>query len=434
MQESSHVGNASHKDVAQRSSPSKTVTIGIAMVRILLPLSKTAAKFQKMTVQQHTRLPDLRPPLRRDKPVRVSLPDHGPRYVFPNTERSFVFIPRAQRPNQQAARAKSRTLINQSQSRRTSAYGGSIYDSSVSISRRSSVAPDGLAPSEMPLSARSTLGAPAGSARPVVKLPSGTPANQTPSLGMGLAPTTFNDNAAPGQGYPPPSQPTYRETRTGQLHMHQPRPQKAVSVATIETPGSLPLHAPQQQEQQPFHHQVPAHINGQGSSEVSGSVRGRQPSQTQAIHETTISIIPEGAINAQPFQPAPNSQAALYPPSYPAQPMYYYPTQADGQADHYAADGLSSTLFVQQGPYFVPTFLPPPVPADEGATSAPMGTFAQERNGMVYYYDSSQLMGSVDGTATQEYSVAAGPDMMNPGAEGYYYTQGPPRMVYYPAQ
>ena len=120
--------------------------------------------------------------------------------------------------------------------------------------------------------------------------------------------------------------------------------------------------------------------------------------------------------------------------------MYYYPAQADGQADHYGANGLPSSLFLQQAPYFVPTFLPPPVPVsvpvpvDEGAAASQMGTFAQERNSMVYYYDSTQLMGSVDEAAAQEYTVPGGADMMTTGPEGYYYTQPAPRMVYYPTQ
>ncbi|KAF2453009.1 hypothetical protein BDY21DRAFT_367263 [Lineolata rhizophorae] len=47
--------------------------------------------------------------------------------------------------------------------------------------------------------------------------------------------------------------PTFRESWDTNVAMYRPRPQKAVSVAAIESPASLTFQAPQQQEQQPFH-------------------------------------------------------------------------------------------------------------------------------------------------------------------------------------
>jgi len=118
--------------------------LGRVQIRVLLPFSKAAGPLPVVPVKQHTRLPDHRPPLRRDKPVRVSLPDRAPRYVFPSQDRSFIFIPRALRPNQQGLGRPRNSFGHGPSSRRTSAYGGSAYSPSVAPSRRSSVARDNL--------------------------------------------------------------------------------------------------------------------------------------------------------------------------------------------------------------------------------------------------------------------------------------------------
>ena len=74
---------------------STTVHTHNALVRIFLPQMKAPILFQNVPIKQHTRLPNHRPPLRRDKPVRISLPPSAPRYIFPTVERSFIFIPRS---------------------------------------------------------------------------------------------------------------------------------------------------------------------------------------------------------------------------------------------------------------------------------------------------------------------------------------------------
>ena len=72
--------------------------VGNAQVRVFIPPMKAPVVVPGLQVMQYTKLPDHRPPLRRDKPVRISLPDNPPRYVVPAVDRSFIFIPRALRP------------------------------------------------------------------------------------------------------------------------------------------------------------------------------------------------------------------------------------------------------------------------------------------------------------------------------------------------
>jgi hypothetical protein len=87
---------------------STTKLIGNVQIRVLFSTMDKPLVFPAIPVKQYTRLPDHRPPLRRDKPVRISLPDHPPRYIFPAVDRSFIFIPRAMRPNQQGFGGRGR--------------------------------------------------------------------------------------------------------------------------------------------------------------------------------------------------------------------------------------------------------------------------------------------------------------------------------------
>lgn len=135
------------KSQPQNRSFSKTTRIGTVQIRVCLAGMADPINFSTVPVNQHTRLPNHRPPLRRDKPVRVSLPNSSVQYIFPSTERSFIFIPRALRPNQQGfGRARGRGSFGGHSgfgglsSRRTSAYAGSTYSPSVAMSRRSSLA------------------------------------------------------------------------------------------------------------------------------------------------------------------------------------------------------------------------------------------------------------------------------------------------------
>jgi hypothetical protein len=399
--------------------------------------------FQNVPIKQHTRLPNHRPPLRRDKPVRISLPPSSPRYIFPTVERSFIFIPRALRPNQQGfGRGRGRgfgSFGGGFSSRRTSAYGGSVYSPSVAMSRRSSLA------REM---GREGLVSPAGSvisrtgafvdpARPVVRLPPGprmptAPPVVSPQGGIALP-------MASQQPYPLPQKPAFRENWQGQLTMHQPRPQKAVSVAGIESPASMAFNPPQQQEQQPFHQQVPPHINGNAippESQQPHYPHTRQLSYpSQASTGTPLSNIPERAIHAPAFQPF---QQASYPPQpYPFAPGYYYP---NGTQPFVPPAGM--VPMYQQPGYVMPA---PAPPASSEPTSAGQGNLvAYESNGVTYYVDQTQLYSAppMEGYPQASYAVPGMGGMMTPSPEGaaYYYPQQmqpplqPAAPVYYPPQ
>lgn len=408
---------------------STTVHTHNAVVRIFLPNMKAPITFQNVPIKSHTRLPNHRPPLRRDKPVRISLPPSAPRYIFPTVERSFIFIPRALRPNQQGfGRGRGRFGSiggNGFSSRRTSAYGGSVYSPSVALSRRSSIARDNMVSPAGSIMSRN--GSFIDPSRPVVRLPPGGVRMPTgPAI---ISPTNGS--------YPLPQKPAFRENWSqGQLPMHQPRPQKNVNVAGIESPASMNFNPPQQQEQQPFHQQVPAHINGAGpSGEQPGFYQHtRQPSYPGHVSTgTPLSNIPERAIHAPAFQP--------FQPGYQPQPFvpqgYYYPP--NGPQPQYMPPGGMVPMFVPgaQQPYA----MPPPAPAvapPPPAAAGPPNMVAYEQNGMTYYVDSNQLPYApppAESYAQPSYAVPGMGGMMTPGPDGaYYYPQQMQPAAFYPQQ
>lgn len=423
------------------ASGNKSVPIGTVSCRILLAGMQTPIVFEKVPVKQHTRLPEPRPPLRRDKPVRVSLPGHSPKYIFPSTERSFIFIPRAQRPNQQGTRFRARgAFSSQYGSRRTSIFGGSNYTSSLAMSRRSSQARDGLVSPVGSTFSRPPANIPTGPSRPVVRLP-GAARSYDANVGnsAGFVPSINGQSGVgpqPSQAFPLPARPTYRENRDAQIPMYQPRPQKTVSVATIESPTSAPVHAPKQQEQQPFHQQVPAHIQGPTSPREQ-FVQQSSTQQTAGVQAapTPSSNLPNRAVNAQPFQPTP--QEAFYQP-YPMQNMYYYP-QPEQPMQYGNEQGPAMYVQpTQQGNYLVPMLLgapPSALPPSEGQRTEQSTTLPYESNGTIYYYDPSQFTNSAEGMMHANYAVPGAGGMMTPGPEGYFYApQAPPPMVFFPPQ
>jgi hypothetical protein len=272
------------------------------------------------------------------------------------------------------------------------------------------------------------------SSRPVVRLPPGGPRSNAPSV---VSPTTGGPIGMVGpHNYPLPQKPTYRENWQGQLTMHQPRPQKTVSVAGIESPASMSFNPPQQQEQQPFHQQVPAHINGAAPPPEHQPYyqHGRQLSYPNQLSTgTPLSNIPERAINAPVFQPY---QQGGFPPQPFVPQGYYYPPPA-AQPQYMAPAGLVP-MFVpgaQQPGYPLPVPVPPPA---VGAPPPPTGNMvAYESNGMTFYVDSSQLYPPpVEGYAPPSFAVPGMGGMMTPGPDGAYY--GYPQQMqpagYYPAQ
>lgn len=438
--------------------------IGNAQVRVSLPDMKAPVIIPRLAVKQYTKLPDHRPPLRRDKPVRISLPDNNPRYIYPAADRSFIFIPRAMRPNQQRMRGKPRSGFGSMGgfSRRTSVFGGSYYGSvyspSVAMSRRSSIvdrdymfSPTGSVISRPPI--------PVENARPVVRLPPAprpdmpmnvmVPPMAPPGPAYGpvdaayaaerppMLDASIND-LPPPQMYPLPQKPAFQENRpTSALPMHQPRPQKNISVADIESPA---LTQGPQAYQQAFHQQVPIQMaNG-----LSQESHNRQPSYpSQHSTGTPLSQIPERAIHAAPFQPNTYGQQPYYNQQpYQAQPQqgYYYPPNYNNPS---MGPASAAPPFVpgQPGPpgSFTPQNQPeqPVMPNNGPPPGSGPNLVAQEVNGMVYYYDASQLppVNSYSTySAPQSYqpSVMGMGGMVTPSPDGFYYPQQASGMVYYP--
>ncbi|KAI1459249.1 CASC3/Barentsz eIF4AIII binding-domain-containing protein [Annulohypoxylon moriforme] len=418
--------------------------VGNVQIRVFFPGVKEPIIFSGIQVRQYTKLPDHRPPLRRDKPVRISLPDFPPRYIFPATDRSFIFIPRAMRPNQRL-RGKPRSGLGSigGFSRRTSVFGGSVYAGSaytpsVALSRRSSIAPD-LSRDYLVSPTGSTMSRPPlpyDASRPVVRLPPQARAEQqlpavdgAPAEGPGgVGHPNINDPTAHMQH--PVQKPIFQENRPVPLPMHQPRPQKAVSVAGIESPE---MHQnPSQPYQQAFHQQVPVQVSLGQESHV------RHPSYpSQHSTGTPLSQIPERAIHAAPFQPNQFTQQNYYQPYQMMQPQqgYYYPSAPyPGSLPPSAA-----------APTFVPGTQQQGQPQGETPAGQPNGQgnpssnlVAQEVNGMVYYYDASQLppMATYPYPGPQGYPMPGGVVGMNgmvtPSPDGYYYPPSGPGVVYYP--
>ncbi|KAI1808160.1 CASC3/Barentsz eIF4AIII binding-domain-containing protein [Daldinia bambusicola] len=420
--------------------------VGNVQIRVYFPGIKEPIIFPSIQVRQYTKLPDHRPPLRRDKPVRISLPNFAPRYIFPATDRSFIFIPRAMRPNQRL-RGKPRSGLGSigGFSRRTSVFGGSVYAGSaytpsIALSRRSSIAPD-LGRDYLVSPTGSTMSRPPlpyDAARPVVRLPpQGRPEQQLPTVDgasaegqAGVGQPAIAD-ASTQQTQPATQKPAFQENRPVPIPMHQPRPQKTVSVAGIESPEMQ--HNPSQPYQQAFHQQVPVQV----SNSLGQESHVRHPSyQSQHSTGTPLSQIPERAIHAAPFQPNQFPQQNYYQPYQMMQPQqgYYYPP-----ATYPGALAPSATA-----PAFVPG-AQQPQPQGEAATNQPTGQntpnsnlVAQEVNGMVYYYDASQLppMAAYNPyPAPQGYPMPGGVVGMNgmvtPSPDGYYYPPSGPGVVYY---
>ena len=417
---------------------SRSVRLGNVQLRVYLAGMREPVTVPAVPVYSHTRLPHHRPPLRRDKPVRISIPDMQIRYIFPSADRSFIFIPRALRPNQQGfGRVRGRGSFSGGfagfSSRRTSAYAGSNYSPSVAMSRRSSLAREMsadalISPTAPPLS-RPPVSA-SDSSKPVVRLPPSAEQaqGQVPEVGS-LPATAAIVNLPQSTSYPPPQDPTFRESRPVPIPIHQPRPQKTVSVADIESPAFNP---PQQQQQQPFHQQVPIQVPSQTyHADLTMHPHSRHPSHpSQASGGTPLSQIPERAIHAQPFQPYPYQQAPVfYPQQYPP-PFYYYPPSDPNTAQPPA----TAPAFIpsQQFTYALP--LVPQIPVAPAEATSQAGTVARESNGMVYYFDSSQVDADADSNAAYApipYSMAPQIGMGTPPIQ--YYPQ-PTAGPYYPPQ
>ncbi|CAK3949154.1 Hypothetical predicted protein [Lecanosticta acicola] len=429
---------------------SSTTLVGKVQIRVQLLRMKEPIIFSEVPWKQYTRLPDHRPPLRRDKPVRVSLPGLTQRYIFPSSDRSFIFIPRQMRPNQQGFGRYQRSIGGYGySSRRTSMYGGSMYAASVAASRRSSFA------SVARESAFSPVGSFAGAmppTRPVVRLPHGSQSHfsaaNTPMgpLSGHQTPTGFQVHT-----FPLPQQPTFQGTPT--TTVHQPRPQKAISVTGIESPAVL-QHAPAPPESQPFQNQLPPHMHEQPAfaqaPQAYFSPR-QQYSYPQAQNGTPLSNIPEQAINAPSFQP-PMMQYAQPYYGYPPQQGFYYPPGPSGYQPmpmyvppHQGYPMMSPPAPTMSQPPQAAAQQPPSQPVEaeqeqQSQSQSQSGMVAHESNGMVYYMSASEAQQQPQGESYQpaesfvpSYAMPGMPPP-TPAPESAYYYPMPMPAAYYPAQ
>ncbi|KAK6387634.1 hypothetical protein LTS17_000903 [Exophiala oligosperma] len=405
-----------------------TNVLGNVSVQISFPGMQQKKIVSNVVKKHHTLLPQHRPPLRRDKPVRVSIPDEPAKYVFPSTERSFIFIPRAMRPNQQGYyRGRGRGSFHGS--RRPSIYG-SVYTPSIAMSRKSSIGAstmrDGIrSPAD---SVISRMGASSMDfARPIVRMPSGVPTPSISRTGMPVVNGPMGVSVMPSN-VPPPA---FYGSHSTAIPMHQPRPQKAVSVADIESPASFSVKAPQQQQEYPFHQQVPAHM---AASHAEERIPPAQQPVPGMAGTTPLSQIPEGAVFAQGFHPYPVMGGQGYFTTPYANGLIYYPGMGNN----------GSFNIPIAGPAMAPSFIPgsqahpvnymhAPGPADGGTGNNLM---AHESNGMVYYYNNPPAYTPDSQGGFQPYPPATGHVM--PMANGLpsqpLYYSGVSNGMFYPAQ
>ncbi|KAF3940336.1 hypothetical protein ABW19_dt0201740 [Dactylella cylindrospora] len=428
-----------------------TVNKGNVQIRVSLPGMNEPKAFDDFSVKVYTKLPYHRPPLRRDKPVRISLPEASPRYIYPAISRSFVFIPRAMRPGGSGftrggivggglgptPRRGSLAGSYRGGMQTGSVYGGtSTHAPSVAMSRRSSIHQDHVRPA---ISFGNIPAVnPSPSMRPVVRLPAHAPVvapvdamppqefvamqPMVPTDGSQLIPMDAGAFAPVTEAQTLDQKSIHPEAQVP-LPMHQPKPQKTVSVENIETPATYNFANTNYPTPGPYSDGIPTpgYYNQQ---------HNRAPSYPSQPSSTPHSQIPDQAIHARPFQPAYHTPGYFYPvpphamyppPMHPQPPMSHQP---QGPPPPYVPSPVAMPYGPQgQMPAGAP-MAPPPGP--------PMGTIAQESNGTVYYYDSSQIF---QGTYPQYMApVPMAPPTSAPQAENqipgaihangmYYYTQ-----------
>ncbi|KAH8157149.1 hypothetical protein CIB48_g11099 [Xylaria polymorpha] len=383
--------------------------LGSAQIRVFFPGLKEAIIFSGVPIRQYTKLPDHRPPLRRDKPVRISVPDFQHRYVFPAIDRSFIFIPRAMRPNQRL-RGKPRSGLGSigGFSRRTSvfggsAYGGSAYSPSIAVSRRSSIAQDMI---------RDYITSPTGSvvSRPALPYDSTRPVVRLP-------PQNRQDQRVPQPGEGPVAMPV---NNSHSILNERPQPHDASSPPKTAIRGK----------------------SGRSHPDAPASPTENRFCRKYRVSRECLSPSLPSASSGPGIQWI-RSRRAHSPPILPFAALYRNASFADTGA-------RSKVIIIHLPPTPVPmaptaaAFVPGSQPGQQhqgeisGAQSAGQNSqnpnlITQEVNGMVYYYDASQLAPM----APYTYPTSQGYPMPNvgmngivtPSPEGYYYH---PPGVYYP--
>jgi hypothetical protein len=244
------------------------------------------------------------------------------------------------------------------------------------------------------------------------------------------------------QTHPLPQKPTFQESRPNTIPMHQPRPQKTVSVENIEPFVQQASNAPAPY-QQAFHQQVPPQL----PNAFAHDSHARHPSyHSQFSSSTPLSHIPERAVHAAPFQPNTFVQPGFYPPQqYPTmQPQqgFYYPQAFNANmAPNANAPAFVPVAQQQQPNQPVPYTQPAQGDAGSAQPAAGQGTpqqnmvDAHESQGTVYYDYYAQvppMPGYPPFPASQPYPAApmvGMGGMMTPSPDTFYYQQP---MVYYP--
>ncbi|RPA78605.1 hypothetical protein BJ508DRAFT_309094 [Ascobolus immersus RN42] len=426
--------------------PNGTQIRGTVQIIVKLPGMDNPITFSEVPLKTHQRLPPHRPPLRRDKPVRIAIPEHPIRYIYPTQQRSFVFIPRNMRPgfvppfqNKFAGKpfAPHNNFNNHGKM-------GTPPSGSTQQSRRSSFSKskmqEGLESGDAHqegTAVQPVADYPSGEyqydvgdfedgkSKPVVRLPTVTPQAAT---GPATAPSseaggetvrTPSAKIAPANPNPyptPPAQPLQEVRGTPTIPMHHPRPQKAVSISDVENPAIPYAYAPPP---------MPVY----------------QTHSRNASYQSNGAPNLEAAVHAPPFQPGyPMPPPYFYPPQY--MPAFIPPMGMD--------PNMMQPMFAPPPP---PPYMPGPVPVSTSqAAAGASGVVAQESNGTVYFYDQSQYSAisgyqygmvpvtpgpegaaQVNGDGNQESiapvnDAAAAGSAMNPAAVSYYY---PAQGVYY---
>ena len=166
---------------------------------------------------------------------------------------------------------------------------------------------------------------------------------------------------------------------------------------------------------------------------VGYNLQARRLSHVSRPSGTPLSHIPERAIHAQPFQPFPLPPGAhgYMAPSYPPGTVFYpavhsdLPPYGSGMGPPAMAPGFVGGP--HPPPYAVPgaaLVAPAPGPADAPVST---GTVAHESNGMVYYYDSSQLPPSTGASYSAPFVGAP-----SGGVVGMGGMMTPPTHFFYP--
>jgi hypothetical protein len=209
------------------------------------------------------------------------------------------------------------------------------------------------------------------------------------------------------------------------IPMHQPRPQKAVSVAGIDSPAAFHFKGPQQQQELPFHQQVPTHMaNSYGDDQIG------PPIPQPVAGGIPLSQIPEGTAFVPGFQPYPMMGG----------PAYFGAPYVNGAMFPPPVNDSSGYALHMGDPTLAPNFIPgsqahhagymPASAAVEGGMLPNM--VAQESNGMVFYYNPPMFPPDSHGG----YPMVPNGNMLANGMvpQHQFYYPSMPTSAFYPAQ